>query len=101
MNSFLNSLELRFGRFAIPGLVAILAIIQVATWVLLQMSPQFVLALLLNRGLVEHGEVWRLITWVFVPQWSSPIWLLFGVMLMLMFSSVLDQAWGAFRVNLY
>jgi flagellar biogenesis protein FliO len=41
MNSFLNSLENRFGRFAIPGLVAILAIIQVAVWVLLKISPQF------------------------------------------------------------
>jgi hypothetical protein len=101
MNSFLNTLENRFGRFAIPGLVAILAIIQVAVWVLLRLSPDFRGALFLHRGLVEHGEVWRLITWVFVPQWDSPIWLFFGVMLMLMFSSVLDHAWGAFRVNLY
>ncbi|RBP42329.1 hypothetical protein DES53_10633 [Roseimicrobium gellanilyticum] len=101
MNSFLNSLENRFGRFAIPGLVAILAIIQVGVWVLLRLSPDFRTTLFLHRALVEHGEVWRLITWVFVPQWESPIWLFFGVMLMLMFSSVLDHAWGAFRVNLY
>jgi hypothetical protein len=101
MNSFLNSLELRFGRFAIPGLVAILAILQVAVWVLLQVSPDFHLMLRLHRVLVEHGEVWRLVTWVFVPQWSSLLLLLFGVMLMLTISSVLDHAWGAFRVNLY
>lgn len=101
MNSFLNSLELRLGRFAIPGLVAILAVLQVVTWVLLQLYPEFGNALFLHRALVEHGEVWRLVTWVFIPQWTSPIWLFFGVMLMLMFSSVLDHAWGAFRVNLY
>jgi hypothetical protein len=101
MNSFLNSLELRFGRFAIPGLVAILAIIQVGTWVVLKLSPDFLPALFLRRGLVENGELWRLITWIFIPRWSNPIWLFVGVMLMLTFSSVLDHAWGAFRVNLY
>lgn len=101
MNSLLNSLELRLGRFAIPGLVAILAIIQVAVWVLLNVSQFDESTLYLKRSLVEQGELWRLITWVFVPRWSSPIWLLFGVMLMMMFSSVLDHAWGAFRVNLY
>ncbi|HSI64513.1 MAG TPA: hypothetical protein VLE43_15400 [Candidatus Saccharimonadia bacterium] len=101
MNSFLNSLELRFGRFAIPGLVAILAIIQVAVWVMVRLYPEFIGALVLHRAMVEQGEIWRLITWIFIPQSFTPLWLLFGVMLMLTISSVLDHAWGAFKVNLY
>ncbi|QIF00448.1 rhomboid family intramembrane serine protease [Roseimicrobium sp. ORNL1] len=101
MNSFLNSLENRFGRFAIPGLVAILAIIQAAVWVMVLFFPGFVDILVLHRALVDQGEVWRLITWIFIPNSFSVLWLLFGVMLMLTFSSVLDHAWGAFKVNLY
>lgn len=102
MNSFLNSLELRLGRFAIPGLVATLAIIQVATWVLLRFNPEFAASLILFRPLVLNGELWRLVTWVFVPgTGNNALWVLLGALLMITFSSVLDQAWGAFRVNLY
>lgn len=101
MNSFLNSLELRFGRFAVPGLVAILAIIQLITWVLLRLRPDFAESLILWRPLVLQGEWWRLVTWVFVPQSMSALWVILGSLLMLTFSAVLDHAWGAFRVNLY
>ncbi len=101
MNSFLNTLELKFGRFAISGIVAILAVIQIVTWILLRLNPSFETSLFLWRPLVEAGEWWRLITWVFVPQSMSALWVLFGSLLMLTFSRVLDQAWGAFRVNLY
>ena len=99
--SLLNSLEIRFGRFAVPGLVAFIAWFQVAVWVLIQMRPEFVDALDLDRGLVLEGQIWRLITWVFIPGSFSPLWLLLGVMLMMTFSEALDHAWGPFRVNLY
>ncbi|MFZ4766472.1 MAG: hypothetical protein ACOYMN_16090 [Roseimicrobium sp.] len=99
--SLLNSLENRFGRFAVPGLVTLLAWFQVAVWVLMQIQPAFIEALVLDRDLVLQGQLWRLVTWVFIPGSYSPIWLLFGVMLMMLFSEALDHAWGPFRVNLY
>lgn len=99
--SFLNSLENRFGNLAIPGLVAILAWFQVAVWILIRIRPEFAGMLEIERALVFQGQIWRLITWVFLPTAMSPIWLLFAVLLMLMFSEALDRAWGAFRVNLY
>jgi hypothetical protein len=99
--SFINSLENRFGRHAIPGLVAILAWFQVAVWILNMLRPGFVAMLTLEPGLVASGEVWRLLTWAFLPITDSPIWLIFAVMLMVMFSAGLDQAWGPFKVNLY
>ncbi len=101
MNSFLNTLELRLGRFAVPGLVAILGVIQLITWVLLRLHPEFGAALFLFRPLVEAGEWWRLVSWVFVPGSMQAIWVLLGALLMLTFSAVMDHAWGAFRTNLY
>ena len=98
---FINSLEARFGHHAIPGLVTFLAWFQVAVWILIQIRPGFADTLDLERALVLQGELWRLVTWVFIPSTNSPIWLLFAVMLMMMFSEALDQAWGAFKVNLY
>lgn len=99
--SLINSLENRFGRHAIPGLVTILAWFQVAVWLLIKLRPGFADMLDLVPSLVLHGEVWRLLTWVFIPTTDSPIWLIFAVMLMMMFSEALDQAWGPFKVNLY
>lgn len=99
--SFINSLENRFGHHAIPGIVTMLAWFQVAVWILIKIRPEFASALQLEPALVYKGEVWRLITWVFLPSTDSPIFLLFAVMLMMTFSEALDQAWGPFKVNLY
>lgn len=99
--SLINSLENRFGRHAIPGLVAIIAWIQVGVWVLGKIRPDFVGMLDLDPAAVRHGEIWRLVTWVFIPRVDSPVWFLFAVMLMILISEALDQAWGPFKVNLY
>jgi hypothetical protein len=99
--SLINSLENRYGHHAIPGLVAIIAWFQVAVWALIKIRPGFEVFLLLIPELVYHGEVWRLLTWVFIPPDDNPLWLLLAVMLMVLFSQALDHAWGPFKVNLY
>jgi hypothetical protein len=99
--SLINSLENRYGRHAIPGLVAIIAWFQVAVWILIKLRPGFEQMLWLDPAMVMKGEVWRLLTWVFIPTTQSPLWLIFAVYLMMMFSEGLDQAWGPFKVNLY
>jgi hypothetical protein len=99
--SYVNSLENRFGRFAIPGLIAILAGFEAVVWILLKLQPEFLSALVLDRDLVLSGQVWRLITWVFIPTSANVLWMLITVMVMLTISGIMEQAWGAFRVNLY
>lgn len=99
--SVLNSMENRFGRFAVPGLVAILASLQAAVWILLHLNPNFIVSLVLVPELVKMGEIWRLVTWVFIPSSFNPFWMLMAVYLMMIISTVMDRAWGAFRTNLY
>src|SRR3954462_13167269 len=99
--SLINSLENRFGRHSIPGLVAILAWFQVAVWILIRIRPGFDDILDLEPALVLRGEVWRLLTWAFIPVADSPVWFLMAVWVMIMISGALDQAWGPFKVNLY
>ncbi len=102
----LSNLESKFGRFAIPGLVQIIAgfqLLVLATVML--MSPEgaagFLQFLELNPLRVMHGEVWRLFTHVFIPGNFSLIWALIGTMFMMWIGKGLEAAWGAFRVNLY
>ncbi len=99
--SVLNSMENRFGRFAIPGLVAIIAGFQAAVWILLQVKPEFIYSLVLVPQLVWMGEFWRLVTWIFIPGTFNPLWMLVAVYLMMTISAVMDRAWGPFRTNLY
>ena len=99
--SLINTLENKFGRHAIPGLVNLIAGCQVAVWILLRFQPGFQDWLALNKTMILHGEVWRLVTFVFLPGHSNPIWMLVSVMLLLMIGRTLEQAWGPFRVNLY
>ncbi len=99
--SLINTLENKLGRYAIPGLVNILAGFQVVVWVMIKLKPEFAGFIDLNRSAVLNGQVWRMVTWVFVPSADSPLWLFFAVMLMTMMGRGLEEAWGAFRLNLY
>jgi len=102
----LSKLESKFGRFAIPGLVQVIAGFQLLVlFMVMVMSPESAAAYLqfleLNPTRVMHGEVWRLITHVFIPGNFSLIWALIGAMFMMWIGRGLESAWGAFRVNLY
>ena len=98
---FIDTLERKLSHLAIPHVVRILAGFQVAVWIMLKFQPEFASFIALSKSHVMHGEVWRLITWVFDPGDIHPIWLLFAVMLMFMMGDGLEQAWGSFRLNLY
>ena len=103
---FVSRLEARFGRFAIPGLVQVLAVLQLVTLGLfLISSPEaqdtFVGFLELDPGRVMRGEVWRVVSHVFLPRSLSLVWALIGAMFLMWIGRGLDEAWGAFRVNLF
>jgi hypothetical protein len=103
---FVSRLEARFGRFAIPGLVQVVAILQLVTLGLfLIRSPEaqdtFMGFLELDPGRVMRGEVWRVVSHVFLPRSLSLVWALIGAMFLMWIGRGLDEAWGAFRVNLY
>lgn len=104
--SLIPRLESKFGRFAVPGLVQIIALFQLMVLVMVfLMSKEAAAAYLqfldLEPSRIMHGEVWRLITHVFIPARFSLIWALIGTMFMMWIGRTLDDAWGAFRVNLY
>lgn len=104
--SLISNLESKFSRFAIPGLVQVIALFQVLVLLMVMfMSPEgataYLLFLELNPARVMQGEVWRLLTHVFIPGNFSLVWALVGTLFMMWIGRSLDEAWGAFRVNLY
>lgn len=103
---FIDTLESKLGRFAIPGLVQVIALFQLGVLVLVLMmskeSAQTYLDLLsLDTDLVMKGQVWRLVTHVFIPRSFSILWAVLGTLIMMWIGRGLEQAWTPFRVNLY
>jgi membrane associated rhomboid family serine protease len=97
----LDSLERRFGRFAIPGLIRIVAGFNALVFMLGRINPDFVHMLDLNRSAILRGEVWRLVTYIFIPTTDSPLWILFILLFLWYIGEGLERAWGAFRLNLF
>lgn len=106
MSTILDTLERRFGRWAIPGLMKYIAILFVGTFLLSAFRPSFVESLDFDYGKILEGEFWRLFTFILAPSAIqltplSAIFMFFGTMLLFIFSEALENQWGVFRSNLY
>lgn len=101
MESLLARLERRFGRFAIPNVPTFVAGGMAIVFVLALTKEQFLGALTLDVARVRQGQVWRLVTYLFIPSSLSPIWMFFSVYWTWLVGRSLEQEWGAFRLNLY
>ena len=103
----LDRLEARFGHLAIPGLPTYIAGFSALCFILMQIDRDYVSFLMFDRQRILQGEVWRLFTFFFIPHTGSilplPGWInaAFYVVFLIWMGSGLDQAWGAFRTNVY
>ena len=101
--NWLTRLERKFGRCCIPNLTSILVGGQIVVYaVALFVNPYIVYALDLNRNALFAGELWRLLSFIFVPFSSGSI-LSFALEAYFIWfiGSGLEAAWGDFRFNLY
>ena len=68
--SWISWLEARIGFLGIPRLMQLIAVLNGLVFVLNLFKRSFVLALLLIPEKILHGEVWRLVSYIFVPASS-------------------------------
>ncbi|MEZ3471733.1 MAG: hypothetical protein K1W27_02640 [Lachnospiraceae bacterium] len=99
--NFLNKMERKFGKYAIPNLSLYLIMGYILGYVLLFVSPAVLDFLTLNPYLILHGQIWRLVTWIIIPP--SRLDLFTIVMLMFYYSvgTSLERTWGTFYYNVY
>jgi hypothetical protein len=86
---------------AIPNLTVIIIIGQVMMTVVNGANEQMLGRATLVWTNVLQGEVWRLITFLFVPPTTSPIFLFFVLYIFYLFGSALEQHWGFVRYNTF
>ncbi len=99
--NWLNKLEKKFGRYAIPNLTMYLIGAYVVGYGIELFLPDLYQWIMLNPILILHGQVWRIISWVLVPPSGNA----FTIIIMLLFyysvGTTLERSWGAFRYNVY
>src|SRR5207237_9173569 len=99
--SLLDRLERRFGFLGIPGLPRILVGFAALVFGLAWLLPGFTSVLTLDPVRIRDGEVWRLITYIFIPQATRAIWVLFALWFLWWVGEGLERAWVSFRLTLY
>src|SRR5437764_15012968 len=99
--TWLDKLERRFGFLSIPGLIRIVIGFTWLVYVLVYFNRCFELFLTLDPVLILRGQVWRLVTYIFLPQTFSPLWVLLALWFLWFIGEGLERAWGPFRLTLY
>ncbi|MDQ2867535.1 MAG: rhomboid family intramembrane serine protease [Verrucomicrobiota bacterium] len=105
--TFLDKLERRVGFIAVPGLLRYVAALTALTFILYKFQPTFLQFVDLDRAAILRGEVWRLVTYIFIPALGSllpvPDWFnaAFMVLFLIWVGDRLEDAWGSFRLTLF
>ncbi len=98
---WLYKLEKKFGKYSIKNLMLYITVLNGVVAILSFMDSSFISKLTLVPSLVKEGEVWRLVTFLFIPMDTSPIFLLITLYFYYMIGSTLEHEWGSFRFNVY
>jgi hypothetical protein len=105
MKSFMKKIDLfcyKHPRFGINNLMLYIVLGNVALWLLSAMDTSGLLlsSLSYSTGAVLHGQIWRLVTFVLVPDGGG---LLFLLMLYFYYfiGNALESEWGPGRFTIY
>ena len=86
---------------AVENLISVIVFGQLAAFILARFKPEFVQKLGLFWPLVLEGEVWRVVTFLFVPPATSLIFIAFALYLLYLYGQALEASWGSGRFTLF
>ncbi len=98
---WLNKLERKIGRYAVPNLIMWLIGAYTIGFVINMAAPGLLTYLVLSPYHVLHGQIWRLVTWIFMPTDTNLLFLLIMAMFYYQLGMTLERSWGTFRFNVY
>lgn len=98
--NWMNKLERKFGRYAIPNISRYFVFANVIGLLGSILFPDLMGYLQFSPYAILHGQVWRLVSWVFIPAGSDFFGLLF-LFFALMWGNSLEYFIGTFRMNVF
>ncbi|MFV0343799.1 MAG: rhomboid family intramembrane serine protease [Anaerocolumna sp.] len=100
--NLMNKLNRKFGKYAIHNLMLYVVVLYALGFFISMFNPYFYYQYLsLDISKVLRGELWRLVTFIIRPPSTSLLFLVFSLYLYYMIGNALENAWGAFKFNLY
>ena len=102
LNNKIDMFCYRHPRFGIPNLMLYIVVISLAVWLLSIMDSSRTLMsyFAFSPELILKGQVWRLITFMFIPQ-SLSVWELLFFYFYYWIGSILEREWGTPRFNIF
>ena len=102
----LKKMERKVGRYAIRNLMLIIILITALVWLLdmivYERSGTSILYwLMFDREAIFRGEVWRIISFIFIPQYDGLLYLAIGLYIDWLIGDALETEWGSFRFNVF
>ena len=99
---FLDKLQRKYGRYAIRGLMKYIVAITAGVFFISYILPSSNIKdnLVLYPPLVLSGQVWRLITFIFIPEGNS-LWIIISLYFYYLIGNSLESEWGSFKFNIY
>ena len=103
--NWIGRLERKHQRFSIPGLVRYIVIATAILFALNEFSQGRVYDLLeLDASKVFGGQVWRLVSFIFVPPALGDlgvIAIIFMLYIFYIFGTAMESYWGSFKLTFY
>jgi membrane associated rhomboid family serine protease len=96
-----NWLERRAPWLGTPGVLKAVVLLNALTFLLVTLDPAYAGMLALLPEKVMQGELWRLVTYIFVPQTRSWFWIFFLLLFMWFLATALEEHWGALKLNAF
>ena len=102
----LDKLDRKIGRYALKNLMAIIVIGTGIVWLLetiisAKTNVSILGYLYFNPTLILRGQLWRLVTFLFVPDTFSLLSLALTLYLDWIIGNALENQWGAFKFDLF
>ena len=110
MKKWLNALERRLYKYNIPPIMKYLVFAMGGVFLmdlLLTMTTAYtthvnlIAYLTLDVTMVLRGQVWRLLTWIVVPQQDNLLWMAISLYFYYMIGTALENRWGARRFLIF
>lgn len=83
-----------------PGLLKAIVMLNALTFVLISIDPAYEYVLMLDPDKIRSGQIWRLVTYIFVPEVTG-IWVIFALLFLWFIASALEEIWGSLRLNAF
>ena len=104
-NNWLNQLNRKFGRYAIRNLMLYIVIGQAIVFgfdfVLSSTGISITELLYFSMPHIRSGQIWRIISFIFLPPGSSIIFIAIALYLYWLVGSAIENEWGSFKFNLF